>query len=248
METTVLRSRAPRPLLRSPRSLPRATLEHLVISPRWGRLRRQHPLLATSPRRPTAPTPPGRPLATTCSPAATAPSSSALTTYQHRIRIEAPRRHRLAPGSRLRSPPPRPPALDRHGDSQSGVTVRRVRLLDPLSPARPRRLRPLRIRQHLPAPHHRRSHARRIQNPLVSSATAPHPNTGGRDVHFPLRRPGRLRRHWRSRPQNDLSRALCHGQARRAQCARGRRGASQVVDGSHPPPHRRQHQARRWHR
>jgi hypothetical protein len=106
----------------------------LVLSPRWGRLRRQHPLLATSPLAQ------GRGAAWTVARhnLLTCRDRSiqlALATYQHRIRVEV----RIAVAALM------DPAfdlhshghavLDRHGAARSGVVVRRdaifVRSLPP---------------------------------------------------------------------------------------------------------------------
>jgi hypothetical protein len=98
--------------------------EHLVLSPRWGRLRRQHPLLATSPRDhgPASAWSTARHNLLTCRDRSV---QLGLATYQHRIRIEL----RVAIDSLL------DPAfdlhrhghtaLDRYGDVRSAVTLRR---------------------------------------------------------------------------------------------------------------------------
>ncbi len=98
--------------------------EHIILSPRYGRLRRQHPLLATSPvdRGPEAAWDLARHNLLTCRDRSV---QLGLSTYQHRIRIEL----RVAMDSLL------DPAfdlhrhghtaLDRYGDIRSAVTLRR---------------------------------------------------------------------------------------------------------------------------
>ncbi|MGC2298974.1 MAG: hypothetical protein WA476_09240 [Acidobacteriaceae bacterium] len=115
-------------------SLAEGDPEHLVISPRWGRLRRQHPLLAASPHAngPGAAWQTARRNLLTCRDRSI---QLALATYQHRIRVEV----------RISIDSLRDPAfdlhhhghslLDRHGDARSGVIVRReafwIRTLPP---------------------------------------------------------------------------------------------------------------------
>jgi hypothetical protein len=108
-------------------SLAAGAAEHIVISPRWGRLRRTHPLLATSP----APDGPGaawqiaRHNLLTCRDRSV---QLAVATYQHRIRIEA--RVAIAsiqdPAFDLHSHGHA--LLDRYGEARSGVVVRREAL------------------------------------------------------------------------------------------------------------------------
>jgi hypothetical protein len=98
--------------------------EHIILSPRFGRLRRQHPLLATSPHDhgASAAWTAARHNLLTCRDRSV---QLALATYHHRIRIEM----RVALASLL------DPAfdlhqhghalLDRHGDARSAVTLRR---------------------------------------------------------------------------------------------------------------------------
>jgi hypothetical protein len=98
--------------------------EHLVLSPRFGRIRRQHPLLATSPLADG----PAAAWAAARHNLLTSRDRSvqlALATYQHRIRVEA----------RVDLAALRDPAfdlhrhghdlLDRHGNARSAVIVRR---------------------------------------------------------------------------------------------------------------------------
>lgn len=115
-------------------SLAEGAHEHLVISPRWGRLRRQHPLLATSPVAdgPGAAWTTARHNLLTCRDRSV---QLALSTYQHRIRVET----RIAMVSLM------DPAfdlhrhghaiLDRHCEARGGVIVHRdslwVRSLPP---------------------------------------------------------------------------------------------------------------------
>jgi hypothetical protein len=115
-------------------SLVAGDVEHLVISPRWARLRRQHPLLATARHDdgPGAAWQTARHNLLTCRDRSI---QLALSTYQHRIRIEA----------RVSVVSLKDPAfdlhryghslLDRHSGEKGGVTVRRdalwVRSLPP---------------------------------------------------------------------------------------------------------------------
>lgn len=99
--------------------------EHIILSPRYGRLRRQHPLLATSPvdRGVDVAWDVARHNLLTCRDRSV---QLGLSTYQHRIRIEL----RVAIASLL------DPAfdlhrhghtaLDRYGDVRSAVTLRRA--------------------------------------------------------------------------------------------------------------------------
>jgi hypothetical protein len=101
--------------------------EMLVLSPRWGRLRRTHPLLATSPadRGLEAAWDLARHNLLTCRDRSV---QLALSTYQHRIRVEAriavvtlcdPAFDLCRHGHDL---------LDRHGRTRSAVVVRREAL------------------------------------------------------------------------------------------------------------------------
>ena len=100
------------------------THEMLILSPRWGRLRRTHPLLATSPadRGLEAAWAVARHNLFTCRDRSV---QLALATYQHRIRVEV----RLAlatlcdPAFDLRRHAH--DLLDRHCQSRSAVVVRR---------------------------------------------------------------------------------------------------------------------------
>jgi hypothetical protein len=98
--------------------------ENLILSPRWARIRRQHPLLATSPLAdgPSVAWTTARHNLLTCRDRSI---QLALATYQHRIRIEA----RIAMAS-LRDPAfdlhrHGHDLLDRHGEARSAVIVRR---------------------------------------------------------------------------------------------------------------------------
>jgi len=142
--------------------------EHLVLSPRWGRLRRQHPLLATlAPRpRPASAWSTARHNLLTCRDRSV---QLAIATYEYRIRIEL----RVSLDS-LQDPAfdlhsHGHAVLDRRGDEKSSVAIRResfwIRTLTPDPEASPA------SRSATPSPpHHRRRHARRIQNVVVTKA------------------------------------------------------------------------------
>ena len=108
--------------------------EHLVLSPRWGRLRRQHPLLATSPRDhgPASAWSTARHNLLTCRDRSI---QLAIATYEYRIRIEL----------RVSIDSLQDPAFDLHnhghavldsrGDEKSSIAIRResfwIRTLTP---------------------------------------------------------------------------------------------------------------------
>jgi hypothetical protein len=108
-------------------SLASGAAEHIVISPRWGRLRRTHPLLATSPsaQGPGAAWQTARHNLLTCRDRSV---QLAVSTYEHRIRVEA----RVAvvslqdPAFDLHSHGHA--LLNRHGDAHNAVVVRREAL------------------------------------------------------------------------------------------------------------------------
>ncbi len=115
--------------------------EHIVLSPRFGRLRRQHPLLATSPldRGPDAAWDLARHNLLTCRDRSV---QLALSTYEYRVRIEL----RVAFAS-LQDPDfdlyrHAHAALDRRGQERQGVTLRReafwIRSLPPSPEGLPR--------------------------------------------------------------------------------------------------------------
>ncbi len=98
--------------------------EHVVISPRFGRLRRQHPLLATAPHAlgVDAAWAAARHNLLTCRDRSV---QLALSTYEYRVRIEL-----SVPFDSLRDPAfdlhrHGHALLDRRGDEKSGVTLRR---------------------------------------------------------------------------------------------------------------------------
>lgn len=105
-------------------SLVEASPDHVVISPRFGRLRRQHPLLATSPHALGVETAWGtaRHNLLTCRDLSV---QLALSTYEYRIRIEF-----CVSLEALRDPAfdlhrHGHALLDRRGDERSSVTLRR---------------------------------------------------------------------------------------------------------------------------
>jgi len=115
--------------------------EHIILSPRFGRLRRQHPLLATSPldRGADAAWELARHNLLSCRDRSV---QLALSTYEYRVRIEL----RVALAS-LRDPAfdlhrHAHVALDRRGQERSGVTLRRealwIRSLPPSPEGLPR--------------------------------------------------------------------------------------------------------------
>jgi hypothetical protein len=115
-------------------SLAEGDPEHLVISPRWGRLRRQHPLLAASPHTngPGAAWQTARRNLLTCRDRSI---QLAIATYEYRIRIEL----RVSIDS-LQDPSfdlhtHGHAVLDSRGDEKSSVAIRResfwIRTLTP---------------------------------------------------------------------------------------------------------------------
>jgi hypothetical protein len=98
--------------------------EHLILSPRWGRIRRHHPLLATVPLgQGTGPAwQTARHNLLTCRDRSV---QLALSTYEYRVRVEA-RIHFDSlqdPGFDLHRHCHA--LLDRHGEKKSGVVLRR---------------------------------------------------------------------------------------------------------------------------
>ncbi len=108
--------------------------EILVLSPRWGRLRRTHPLLATSPADHGVETAwtLARHNLITCRDRSV---QLALSTYQHRIRVEVRIALATLADSEFDLRRHAHDLLDRHGQNRSAVVVRReaidIRALPP---------------------------------------------------------------------------------------------------------------------
>jgi len=101
--------------------------EHLVISPRWGRLRRQHPLLATSPQSHGAPAAwaAARHNLLNCRDRSV---QLAIATYQHPVRVTIRVPYDVLQDPQFDLHQHCHTVLDRHGAEKNGVILRREAL------------------------------------------------------------------------------------------------------------------------